>query len=319
MSQKDEAKQSRTKLTNAQKTQLEVNFVEQLNKRYALQLIGIKEAATYFRALSITEQGTFDWKGLDLSIGLDSVSTIYSKNYIIDVAFVKYLKEPWPLDLKETAKVMLKEEIQNIIKEPQQMPKIKELIKTVYTKMSQKQTVNQFDYKELENKLSYVYKTMYKQEIENIFYDKNEKQIQQKLIVPELNTYEPPELEPFTLLSQNEKKADEERKLKQQCRQSGNNLNRVKDKLNGSYETSESSVDNPPGLPVVVTKYVYTGNLTPYQIEALKAQLQQLPIQHIKQETNRLILIVQQINVDSVIQQLRQIQQSFNAPFTFDQ
>ncbi|CAL6033204.1 Hypothetical_protein [Hexamita inflata] len=141
---------SRTRLTDAQKTQLEENFVVQLQQCYNIQTQGVKEAVAFFQELSMGDKRKFDWHALDRSIEHHSYPTkSYSYKYINETVASKYA-DKWPQEDKDAARVMAQNEMaelqqylhaRGIQMTPTDMRR--QVIDTVYARVSQNPAVHQ--------------------------------------------------------------------------------------------------------------------------------------------------------------------------------
>ncbi|CAL6045997.1 Hypothetical_protein [Hexamita inflata] len=141
---------TRIRLTDAQKIQLEVNFVTQLQMQQGVQLPGVKEAVAFFQGLSMSDKRKFDWHALDKSIQHRSYPTkSYSYKYINEAVAAKYANK-WPQNIKDTARVMAQEQMAklqqfNLVHNIQvtQTEMRKQVIDIVYARVSQSKAVIQ--------------------------------------------------------------------------------------------------------------------------------------------------------------------------------
>ncbi|CAL6033238.1 Hypothetical_protein [Hexamita inflata] len=141
---------TRIRLTDAQKIQLEVNFLEQLQMQQGVQLQGVKEAVAFFQRLSMSDKRKFDWHALDRSIQHRSYPTkSYSYKYINEAVAAKYA-DKWPQNVKDTARVMAQEQMDklqqfNLVKNIQatQTEMRRQVIDIVYARVSQNPAVHQ--------------------------------------------------------------------------------------------------------------------------------------------------------------------------------
>ncbi|CAL6045969.1 Hypothetical_protein [Hexamita inflata] len=141
---------SRTRLTDNQKTQLEQNFVVQLQQCYNVMVHGVKEAVTFFQDLSMSDKRQFDWHALDKSIEHHSYPTkSYSYKYINEAVAAKYA-DKWPQEVKNAAKLQAQKEMdelqyylhaRGIEMTPTDMRR--QVIDTVYARVSQNPAVLQ--------------------------------------------------------------------------------------------------------------------------------------------------------------------------------
>ncbi|CAL6033268.1 Hypothetical_protein [Hexamita inflata] len=141
---------SRTRLTDTQKTQLEENFVVQFQQCYNIQTQGVKEAVAFFQELSMGDKRKFNWMALDRSIEHHSYPTkSYSYKYINEAVASKYA-DKWPQEVKDAAKLQAQNEMaelqqylhaRGIQMTPTDMRR--QVIDTVYARVSQNPAVLQ--------------------------------------------------------------------------------------------------------------------------------------------------------------------------------